>query len=42
VQPFDTWKGQSLAEATVESTGGALAITLQAFRNDIAVKLVRK
>ena len=42
VRPFDTWEGNALEETTAQSTGGQLMITLPAFRNDIALKLVRK
>ncbi len=42
VRPFDTWAGNPLAEITAQSTGGALTIALPEFRNDIALKLVRK
>ena len=42
VQPFDTWEGNALTEITAQASGGQLTILLPAFRNDIAVKLVRK
>ena len=41
VRPFDTWEGTTLAEITAQATSGQLTITLPAFRNDIALKLVR-
>jgi hypothetical protein len=42
VRPFDTWEGNPLAETTVQAAGGQLTIALPAFRNDIALKLVRR
>jgi hypothetical protein len=42
VRPFDTWEGNPLAETTAQAAGGELTIALPAFRNDIALKLVRK
>jgi hypothetical protein len=41
VRPFDTWEGQPLAEMTVQVVGGELTIALPAFRNDIALKIIR-
>jgi hypothetical protein len=41
VRPFDTWEGDPLAETTAQATGGELTIALPAFRNDIALKIIR-
>jgi hypothetical protein len=42
MRPFDTWEGNALDETTAQSSGGQLTITLPAFRNDIALKLVKQ
>ena len=42
IQPFDTWKGEPLAEQTAQSSGGELTITLPAFSNDIALKVIKR
>jgi hypothetical protein len=42
VLPFDTWEGSALEEKTAQSSGGQLTVALPAFRNDIALKLIRK
>jgi hypothetical protein len=43
VRPFDTWQGNELEETTAQADGGGqLTLMLPAFRNDIALKLVRK
>ena len=42
VRPFDTWEGNALAEITAQASGGQLTIELPAFRNDIALKIIRK
>jgi hypothetical protein len=41
VRPFDTWEGQALTEMSIQAAGGQLTIALPAFKNDIALKIVR-